>query len=140
MTEKYILVEKMIQRSFLEPTILTKISEKSKINNEEIFGPILPIYEFENIDDAIDIINKKEKPLALYIYSNHRKNINKILEKTSSGGVCINHSTLHYSNYHLPFGGVNNSGSGRCHGIYGLENFLIKRVFSDKELNLVQQI
>ena len=108
---------------FLEPTILTKISEKSKINNEEIFGPILPIYEFVNIDDAIDIINKKEKPLALYIYSNHRKNINKILEKTSSGGVCINHSTLHYSNYHLPFGGVNNSGSGRCHGIYGFREF-----------------
>ena len=52
-----------------------------------------------------------------------RKNINKILEKTSSGGVCINHSTLHYSNYHLPFGGVNNSGSGRCHGIYGFREF-----------------
>ncbi|RPG64192.1 MAG: aldehyde dehydrogenase family protein [Flammeovirgaceae bacterium TMED290] len=108
---------------FLEPTILTEISEKSKINNEEIFGPILPIYEFEDIDDAINVINKKEKPLALYIYSNIKKNINKVLEKTSSGGVCINHSTLHYSNYHLPFGGVNNSGFGRCHGIYGFREF-----------------
>ena len=108
---------------FLEPTILTRISEKSKINNEEIFGPILPVYEFKDIDDAIDIINKKEKPLALYIYSKVKKNINRILEKTSSGGVCINHSTLHYSNYHLPFGGVNNSGSGRCHGVYGFREF-----------------
>jgi len=118
---------------FLEPTILTKISQKSKINNEEIFGPILPIYEFEGIDDAIDIINKKEKPLALYIYSNVKKNINKILEKTSSGGVCINHSILHYSNYHLPFGGVNNSGFGRCHGIYGFREFSNqKSIFKQK--------
>ena len=70
--------------------------------------------------------------MALYIYSKHRKNINKILEKHSSGGVCINHSTLHYSNYHLPFGGVNNSGSGRCHGIYGFRDFLIKEYFQTR--------
>ena len=120
---------------FLEPTILTRISEKSKINNEEIFGPILPVYEFKDIDDAIDIINKKEKPLALYIYSKVKKNINRILEKTSSGGVCINHSTLHYSNYHLPFGGVNNSGSGRCHGVYGFREFSNQKSIFRQRIN-----
>ncbi|MAS38638.1 MAG: aldehyde dehydrogenase family protein [Flammeovirgaceae bacterium] len=108
---------------FIEPTILTDISEKSKIHNEEIFGPVLPIYDYKILDDAIDFINNKNKPLALYIFSKNIKNIHRIINETSSGGVCINHSTLHYSNYHLPFGGVNNSGSGRCHGIFGFKEF-----------------
>ena len=68
-------------------------------------------------------INNNNKPLALYIFSKNKKNINRIINETSSGGVCINHSTLHYSNYHLPFGGVNNSGSGRCHGVHGFKEF-----------------
>ena len=65
----------------------------------------------------------KRQPLALYIFSKNKKNINRIINETSSGGVCINPSTLHYSNYHLPFGGVNNSGSGRCHGVHGFKEF-----------------
>ena len=112
-----------IDQLFIEPTILTDISEKSKIHNEEIFGPVLPIYDYKILDDAIDFINNKNKPLALYIFSKNIKNIHRIINETSSGGVCINHSTLHYSNYHLPFGGVNNSGSGRCHGIFGFKEF-----------------
>ena len=112
-----------IDQLFIEPTILTDISEKSKIHNEEIFGPVLPIYDYKILDDAIDFINNKNKPLALYIFSKNIKNIYRIINETSSGGVCINHSTLHYSNYHLPFGGVNNSGSGRCHGIFGFKEF-----------------
>ena len=83
----------------------------------------LNISKSNNIDEAITFINQKEKPLALYIFSNSNKNINKVLKRTSSGGICINHSTLHYSNYNLPFGGVNNSGFGRCHGIYGFKEF-----------------
>ena len=115
--------EKDIDQLFIEPTILTDISEKSKIHKEEIFGPVLPIYDYNDLDEAINFINNKNKPLALYIYSKNEKNVSKIINETSSGGVCINHSTLHYSNYHLPFGGVNNSGSGRCHGIYGFKEF-----------------
>ena len=109
--------------NFIEPTVIDNVDHKSKIHDEEIFGPILPIYEYNNIDEAITFINQKEKPLALYIFSNSNKNINKVLKRTSSGGICINHSTLHYSNYNLPFGGVNNSGFGRCHGIYGFKEF-----------------
>ena len=109
--------------NFIEPTVIDNINKKSKIHDEEIFGPILPVYEYNDIDEAINFINRKEKPLALYIFSNSNKNINKVLKRTSSGGICINHSTLHYSNYNLPFGGVNNSGFGRCHGIYGFKEF-----------------
>ncbi len=111
------------QENYIEPTLLENISEKSKIFDEEIFGPILPVFEYKEIEEVISFINKKEKPLALYLYSKSKKNINKILENTSSGGVCINHSTLHYSNNNLPFGGVGNSGFGRCHGEYGFKEF-----------------
>ncbi|RPG06131.1 MAG: aldehyde dehydrogenase family protein [Pelagibacteraceae bacterium TMED267] len=114
---------KDVDQLFIEPTILTNISSKSKIHIEEIFGPILPIYEYNFLDDAINFINNNNKPLALYIFSKNKKNINRIINETSSGGVCINHSTLHYSNYHLPFGGINNSGSGRCHGVHGFKEF-----------------
>tara|TARA_A100001011_G_scaffold150667_1_gene159075 strand:- start:16421 stop:17830 length:1410 start_codon:yes stop_codon:yes gene_type:complete len=114
---------KDVDQLFIEPTILTNISSKCKIHIEEIFGPILPIYEYNFLDDAINFINNNNKPLALYIFSKNKKNINRIINETSSGGVCINHSTLHYSNYHLPFGGVNNSGSGRCHGVHGFKEF-----------------
>ena len=114
---------KDVDQLFIEPTILTNISPKSKIHIEEIFGPILPIYEYNFLDDAINFINNNNKPLALYIFSKNKKSINRIINETSSGGVCINHSTLHYSNYHLPFGGVNNSGSGRCHGVHGFKEF-----------------
>ena len=109
--------------NFIEPTVIDNVNHKSKIHDEEIFGPILPVYEYNNIDEAINFINQKEKPLAIYLFSNSNKNINRILKRTSSGGICINHSTLHYSNYNLPFGGINNSGFGRCHGIYGFKEF-----------------
>ena len=85
--------------NYIEPTLIENIDKDSKIFNEEIFGPILPIFTFKKIDEAITFINKKNKPLALYIFSSDNKNINKVLEETSSGGVCINHNTLHYSNY-----------------------------------------
>ena len=109
--------------NFIEPTVIDNVNHKSKIHDEEIFGPILPVYEYNNIDEAINFINQKEKPLAIYLFSNSNKNIDRILKRTSSGGICINHSTLHYSNYNLPFGGINNSGFGRCHGIYGFKEF-----------------
>ena len=113
--------------NYIEPTLIENIDKNSKIFNEEIFGPILPIFTFKKIDEAITFINKKNKPLALYIFSSDKKNINKILGETSSGGVCINHNTLHYSNYNLPFGGIGNSGFGRCHGEYGFKELSNKK-------------
>ena len=115
------------KENFIEPTLLDNISEKSKMYKEEIFGPLLPIFHFNKIEEVIEFINKNEKPLALYIFSKNNNNIKAIINNTSSGGVCINHSTLHYSNNNLPFGGINNSGTGRCHGIYGFHELSNKK-------------
>ena len=115
------------KENFIEPTLLDNISEKSKMYKEEIFGPLFPIFNFNKIEEVIKFINKNEKPLALYIFSKNNNNIKAIINNTSSGGVCINHSTLHYSNNNLPFGGINNSGTGRCHGIYGFHELSNKK-------------
>ena len=115
------------KENFIEPTLLDNISEKSKMYKEEIFGPLFPIFDFNKIEEVIKFINKNEKPLALYIFSKNNNNIKTIINNTSSGGVCINHSTLHYSNNNLPFGGINNSGTGRCHGIYGFHELSNKK-------------
>ena len=115
------------KENFIEPTLLDNINEKSKMYKEEIFGPLFPIFDFNKIEEVIKFINKNEKPLALYIFSKNNNNIKTIINNTSSGGVCINHSTLHYSNNNLPFGGINNSGTGRCHGIYGFHELSNKK-------------
>ena len=100
---------------FISPTIIDNIQEDFPIMQEEIFGPILPVLTFKDIKESIDFVNKNEKPLALYIYSNTRT-ANEVLLKTSSGGACINDGLMHIANHHLPFGGVGNSGMGGYHG------------------------
>lgn len=100
---------------YISPTIIDNIEEDFPIMKEEIFGPLLPVITFKNIQESIDFINKNEKPLALYIYSNS-KIAKEVLLKTSSGGACINDGLMHIANHNLPFGGVGNSGMGSYHG------------------------
>ena len=113
--------------NFVEPTVLTSVNPDSRIMKEEIFGPVLPIHTFDNIDEVINMVNSKEKPLALYIYSKSRKNINHVLSNTRAGGSCINHSAVHFFNGNLPFGGSNNSGLGKAHGFFGFQAFSNQR-------------
>ena len=108
---------------FIPPTIVEKLDTEADLANQEIFGPVLPIYTFKNIEDVVKVINQKERPLALYIYSKKRKNINYVINNTRAGGTCINHNALHFFNNNLPFGGVNNSGIGKAHGEYGFKEF-----------------
>jgi acyl-CoA reductase-like NAD-dependent aldehyde dehydrogenase len=108
---------------YIEPTILEIKNKKSQIMQEEIFGPILPIIGYTKIDDAIEYINSKPKPLALYIFSENEVTQNKIINETSSGGVCINDTILQVANSELPFGGVGNSGFGRYHGKASFDTF-----------------
>ena len=112
---------------FIEPTLLTNVDDESDFMLNEIFGPFLPIYTYSNLEEVVERINDKEKPLALYIYSNSRKNQKFILNNTSAGGTCINHSAIHFFNNHLPFGGVNNSGIGKAHGKFGFNEFSNQR-------------
>ena len=90
---------------------------------EEIFGPLLPIIEFGDISEVIDFINRRPKPLALYVFSNNKDFQQVIISKTSSGGVCVNDTVIHLSSPRLPFGGVGNSGFGKYHGKAGFDTF-----------------
>ncbi|MEO2045013.1 MAG: aldehyde dehydrogenase family protein [Pirellulales bacterium] len=90
---------------------------------EEIFGPILPILEFKQIDQAIDLINRRPKPLALYLFSRNRQCQQRILSQTSSGGVCVNDTIVHLNVSSLPFGGTESSGFGRYQGQAGFDTF-----------------
>lgn len=112
---------------FFEPTILTNIKENSRILNEEIFGPILPVLEFTEINEVINYVNKRDKPLALYYFSENKEKIEDILKRVSSGGVTINDVTLHGGSSNVPFGGVGPSGVGAYHGKYSFDNFTHKK-------------
>lgn len=110
---------------FISPTIIDKVNPDFLVMQEEIFGPILPVMTFNDIDETITYINKNEKPLAFY-YFGKNKNAKSVLEKTTSGGACVNDTLMHITNHNLPFGGVGNSGMGKYHG---QESFL---AFSNK--------
>ncbi len=110
-------------QDYFGPTIMTNISEDSDLWEKEIFGPILPYIVYTDLQTVIDKINAKEKPLALYIYSNSRKNVDRIIHHTRAGATCVNHSGIHFFNNHLPFGGSNNSGIGKGNGFFGFEEF-----------------
>lgn len=108
---------------FFHPTLLTNVPADSKLMEEEIFGPILPILSYTSLPDALTFINGKAKPLALYLYTQSAKEEALVTGSTSSGAVCVNDSAVHFLNNHLPFGGVNNSGIGNTHGQYGFLAF-----------------
>ena len=91
--------------------------------HEEIFGPVLPILRFETIDDAIARINSKPKPLALYVFTNDRRTSDHVLQATSSGTASVNDCGVQFLHHELPFGGVNNSGMGKAHGLSGFQAF-----------------
>lgn len=112
---------------FIEPTLVFDAPEDSKLMQDEIFGPILPVKTFTTLQEPVDYINSKEKPLALYVYSKSDKNIDFIMSNTRAGSGCINHNLLQFLNHNLPFGGSNNSGLGKSHGFFGFEAFSNKR-------------
>lgn len=109
--------------NYIEPTLLENLPTDAKVMTDEIFGPILPIIEYDNLNDAIEFINKRPKPLALYMFSKDEKKIQRVLAETSAGGVTINDTLLHIANPHLPFGGVGDSGIGAYHGQLSFDVF-----------------
>ena len=108
---------------FVAPTLLDSVPADARIMEEEIFGPLLPVIPFSDLDSVIANINAAPKPLALYIYSGDDEHIQRVLQQTASGGACVNHSLVHFLHGRLPFGGVNNSGLGNAHGHYGFKAF-----------------
>ncbi len=113
--------------SYVAPTIVDKVDWEDTLMKEEIFGPILPIITFDDIDVEISRLGKMDKALSLYIFSRSRKEIMKILKTISFGGGMVNDTLLHFANDNLPFGGVGASGMGKSHGKWGFDEFVHKK-------------
>ncbi len=123
---------------FMAPTLIDGIPDDAKIMTEEIFGPLLPIISYTQLDSVIAKINADPKPLALYLWSRDKENIKKVLQQTTSGGACINHSAVQGTHGNLPFGGVNNSGMGSSHGHFGFLAFSHERAVLRSQLMLAK--
>ena len=108
---------------YFSPTVLLDPSLDSPVMQEEVFGPILPIISVDNMDAAIDIVNARSKPLALYVYTKDKDYEKKVLLNTSAGSVAVNDAMMFMANPKLPFGGVGNSGMGSYHGQFGFDTF-----------------
>ncbi|GAA2333222.1 aldehyde dehydrogenase family protein [Streptomyces kunmingensis] len=119
---------------YLAPTVLADVAPDSPVMAEEIFGPILPIVEVEDLDEAIAFINERDKPLALYAFTQSAAVRDRLIAETSSGGVGIGLPVAHLTVSDLPFGGVGESGMGRYHGRYSLETFSHRKAVLDKPL------
>ncbi|KAI8890490.1 aldehyde dehydrogenase [Backusella circina FSU 941] len=113
---------------YIEPTVVYPVTaDDNNVMAQELFGPILPIVTYENIDEAIQIVNAGDHPLALYVFSSKTATYDYILDRTSSGGVLINDTLMHLQEMSLPFGGVGPSGSGSYHGQKSFDTFTHER-------------
>lgn len=108
---------------FIEPALISNVDLNSLIMKEEIFGPVLPLIIYKNINNILEIVNENPHPLALYIFSKNKNFTEKIISLIPAGGVAINDVVVHFVNINLPFGGTNTSGFGKSHGFSGFKSF-----------------
>jgi len=123
-----------IDKNYVSPTLLTDVDMNSKLMTQEIFGPLLPIIPLKNLDTAIQFINSNPKPLAVYVFSENKQVIDKVLTSTSSGGGCINETIMHNTCPNLPFGGVGASGIGAYNGKRSFDEFTHHKSILEKSL------
>ena len=121
------------QTQQIEPTVLDNVTWDDAVMQEEIFGPIMPILTYENLDQLIADLQKKQKPLALYFFSQNKNNIKAVTEKVSYGGGCINDTIIHLATSEMGFGGVGESGMGSYHGKTGFDAFSHTKSIVDKK-------
>eukprot|EP00755_Sulcionema_specki_P021582 Sspe_Gene.74500::Locus_46269_Transcript_1_1_Confidence_1.000_Length_1805::g.74500::m.74500/K00128/ALDH; aldehyde dehydrogenase (NAD+) len=125
---------------YIPPTVIDGVSKDEPLLKEEIFGPVLPIMSYKTINEAIDTVNKVcESPLALYVFSENKRAINEVMDRTSSGGACINSCMEHLTNVHLPFGGIGASGFGAYHGKFGFDEFSHRRGVLHQDSTLLRK-
>jgi aldehyde dehydrogenase (NAD+) len=127
-------------QNFIEPTILERVTADMLIMQEEIFGPILPVLTYTDLDEALAVVNERDKPLALYIHSRNRQTIDYIIDRTSAGDTVINETLIHFSNSELPFGGVNNSGFGKSNGFFSFQEFSNHRGIMQRDFGTMKFI
>jgi aldehyde dehydrogenase (NAD+) len=108
---------------FIAPTILADVVPDAAVMQEEVFGPILPVWEFDRLDDALALLRDRPTPLALYLFTRDRATEARVLAEARSGGACVNDVVSHMIGLGLPFGGLGESGMGAYHGRAGFEAF-----------------
>jgi coniferyl-aldehyde dehydrogenase len=129
-------VDANAETGFMPPVIVTEPPVDSKLMENEIFAPILPLVHYETLDDAIHFVNARPRPLALYVFGNDNREIEQVRTHTVSGGICVNEVIMHVLQHDLPFGGVGHSGTGAYHGKAGFERLShMKPVFVQSKLN-----
>jgi aldehyde dehydrogenase (NAD+) len=116
-----------VDKRYIAPTLIDNVGWDDDVMVDEIFGPILPILGYDNLEECIARINSRPKPLALYVFSNNRQIQTRVLEETSAGGCTINDTLVHLSTAALPFGGVGESGYGKYHGRASFDLFSNKK-------------
>jgi len=125
-----------IENRYIAPTILDHVQWDDKVMEDEIFGPVLPVLEFENLETVITHINSKPKPLSLYLFTQNKAVEERIINSVSFGGGCINDTFIHLGNPYLPFGGVGNSGMGSYHGKRSFESFSHEKSILKRRINI----
>ena len=122
----------------IAPTLLTGVAPAMRVLREEIFGPLLPLVPYDDLDEAIAYVAERDHPLALYLFAQDRELVERVLARTHAGGVCINDTLLHVAQHGLPFGGVGASGMGAYHGEHGFRRFShLEPVFRQARWNAV---
>jgi len=112
-----------VEKCYIAPTLLTNVDLTSPLMQDEVFGPLLSVIPYDKIDEAIEFVNDRPKPLALYVFTKHDSFAEKVLTRTSSGGACVNEVILHNTIPDLRFGGVGDSGCGGYNGKYSFDSF-----------------
>ena len=125
-----------IENKYIAPTVLDGVGWDDPVMADEIFGPILPVLEFDSLETVIKEINSKPKPLALYLFTENKVLEKKIIDNISYGGGCINDTFIHLGNPYLPYGGVGASGTGSYHGRSSFETFSHKKGILNRKVNL----
>jgi aldehyde dehydrogenase (NAD+) len=123
-----------VEKRFIEPTVMAGVTWDDKVMQDEIFGPVLPVMAYDDLDEVIREIKDRAKPLALYLFTQDEKIKEKVLQEVSFGGGCINEAVMHFANGDLPFGGVGDSGLGNYHGEAGFRAFSHYKSILDKEV------
>jgi aldehyde dehydrogenase (NAD+) len=108
---------------YIAPTVLADVAAGMPVMEDEIFGPLLPVLRYEQLDDALELIRDGGKPLALYLFSQDEATVERVLRQTTAGGTVINNVVMHVAHPELPFGGVGESGTGAYHGEVGFREF-----------------
>ncbi|SLJ84951.1 coniferyl aldehyde dehydrogenase [Psychrobacter sp. DAB_AL43B] len=125
-----------VETRLMPPVIVSEPAPDSDVMQNEIFAPILPLMHYDTLDDAIAFINERPRPLALYVFGDNNRDIDKVRTHTVSGGLCINEVVMHVVQHDLPFGGVGDSGTGAYHGKAGFERLShMKPIFIQSRIN-----